>query len=414
MSEVFNEVVELLYAGGGDELISKMEPTQSDVATHERKKRAITAGLSGIGAAAGAAGLGYAAHEFRGGVKEAKKAKPKIGTWKAVKTAAKNRKLATALVPLEVAGLGGELMATKILHGDTKKKNPAAITKKRDPADLMSQASDRADRGLDKLTKTPGGMTRSVITNPKVQRKGAEYTKKTAGALKRLPNKLKTHNEQFDKRLETRSRTESVVGHGVLGGALTGLPLAIKPGKRAAALAGAGIASGATYGALKPLTHPGGKAWSHSEKTKRKKIKKSDDVDVVWSGDFAKRDDDKQQVFGWASVIEVDGEPIVDLQGDIISAEEMEKAAYVYVQKSRKGGDMHLRKGLEPVHKSDMIESLVVTDEKREAMGLPDSVPTGWWVGFQVNDPEHWADIKSGKRTGFSIHGHGKRTPAGV
>ena len=39
-------------------------------------------------------------------------------------------------------------------------------------------------------------------------------------------------------------------------------------------------------------------------------------VDVVWDGEIAKADVDKQQLFGWASVVEVDGEPVVDLQGD--------------------------------------------------------------------------------------------------
>jgi hypothetical protein len=108
----------------------------------------------------------------------------------------------------------------------------------------------------------------------------------------------------------------------------------------------------------------------------------------------------------------VDGEPVVDLQGDYISADEMEKAGYSYVMKSRKGGDMHLRNNWEPIQKSEMIESFIVTEDKRAAMGLPDSVPTGWWVGFQVQDQQVWADIKDGKRTGFSIHGHGKRSPA--
>jgi len=37
-------------------------------------------------------------------------------------------------------------------------------------------------------------------------------------------------------------------------------------------------------------------------------------------------------------------------------------------------------------------------------------VPSGWWVGFKVQDPEVWAKVKTGERTGFSIHGHGRRT----
>ena len=112
-------------------------------------------------------------------------------------------------------------------------------------------------------------------------------------------------------------------------------------------------------------------------------------------------------------MIEIDGEQITDLQGDRISPDEMEKSAYEFVVKSRKGGDMHLRDNWAPIHKSDMIESFMVTPEKRDAMGLPSSVPTGWWVGFQVNDPEVWAKVKSGERTGFSIHGRGRRETVG-
>ena len=58
---------------------------------------------------------------------------------------------------------------------------------------------------------------------------------------------------------------------------------------------------------------------------------------------------------------------------------------------------------------SNMIESFVVTQEKKQALGLP-RAPTGWWVGFQVNDPELWSKVKSGQRTGFSIHGRGVRS----
>jgi hypothetical protein len=133
---------------------------------------------------------------------------------------------------------------------------------------------------------------------------------------------------------------------------------------------------------------------------------------VVWEGEFSKVDSDKRQVFGWASIVEVNGEPVVDLQGDYIDIDEIEKSAYDYVIKSRKGGDMHRRNSDDtPLHLSDMIESFVVTPEKKEALGLPDSVPNGWWVGYKINDPEAWNVIKSGKRLGFSIHGRGMRTP---
>lgn len=151
-------------------------------------------------------------------------------------------------------------------------------------------------------------------------------------------------------------------------------------------------------------------------KTKKKveeKVHKSEAFDVTWEGEISKIDTDKRQVFGWASIVEMNGEPVVDLQGDYISIEEIEKSAYEYVVKSRKGGDMHKRVGEEPLHASDMIESFLVTPEKISKMGLPEgSLPVGWWVGYQVNNDDLWAEVKSGKRTGFSIHGRGQRSPA--
>ena len=48
-------------------------------------------------------------------------------------------------------------------------------------------------------------------------------------------------------------------------------------------------------------------------------------------------------MFGWASIVSVNGKPVVDRQGDLIDADEMEKSAYEYVIKSRRGGDQHRR-----------------------------------------------------------------------
>lgn len=133
---------------------------------------------------------------------------------------------------------------------------------------------------------------------------------------------------------------------------------------------------------------------------------------IEWEGTFTKFDSDKRQVFGWASIVSINGKPIVDTQGDLIDADEMEKSAYEYVIKSRKGGDQHKRTDEgEAFHASDMIESFVVTPEKKERLGLPDDMPIGWWVGFKVNNDETWRKVKNGEVTGFSIHGRGKREP---
>lgn len=326
--EILAEVVELIY-GPGSELVSKMSPTQSDLSTSaqkkDRKQRVATAGLSAVGAGAGAAGLAYGGHKIGQAYRGARKTATR---GKALKAAVGHEKLGAALIPLEVAGLGGELMATKILHNDTKKKTVSkGVLVKKDLGDLLNNSSE---------VPSKKSVTRAMLKTSN-RKKAVEYTKKTHGKLRRFPDKPVTYNE-------VEKREDDL------------------------------------------------------------------EIDVIWNAEISKADADKQQIFGWASVVEVNGEPVVDLQGDRISVDEMEKAGYEYVMKSRKGGDMHLRDNWSPIQKSEMIESFIVTPEKRDAMGLPDSVPTGWWVGFKVQDPDVWSKVKSGERTGFSIHGHGRRS----
>lgn len=134
------------------------------------------------------------------------------------------------------------------------------------------------------------------------------------------------------------------------------------------------------------------------------------DAEMTWEVEFSKFDEDKHLVFGWASVVKKNGEDVVDLQGDYIHIDDVEKSAYDYVLTSRKGGHQHRRDGDAPVHVSDMVESFVVTPEKIEKMGLPEDTPLGWWTGFKVHDEDTWQRVKKGELTGFSVHGRGKRT----
>lgn len=219
----------------------------------DRTKRQVTAGLSATGAVAGAGGLAYAGHDIL------------IGRRKAVRAGTKYKipMKTKALIPLEIAGLGGEVAATAILHGDTKKP----VSKR---------------------------------------------------------------------------------------------------------------------------------------------------VDVEIAGTFSKFDDEKKRAYGWASVVTMDGEPVVDRQGDYIGLDDIEEAAYTYVRKSRVTGDMHRRTtgedGSDSPHKAgELIESVVFTVDKCHAMGLPANFAGKWWMGVQVEDDEVWAEVKKGNRTGFSIHGKGLR-----
>ena len=136
---------------------------------------------------------------------------------------------------------------------------------------------------------------------------------------------------------------------------------------------------------------------------------------------IAKMDDERRLAFGWASVaIRVDGEQIEDWQNDMIDPEDLESAAYNFVELYREGGEMH-EKGDVAV----LIESVVFTEEKQEAIGIPPgTLPVGWWIGFHVTDPEVWEKgkafrgktdkevwekVKNGEYSMFSIGGEAER-----
>lgn len=119
-----------------------------------------------------------------------------------------------------------------------------------------------------------------------------------------------------------------------------------------------------------------------------------------------KSDDEKMLAFGWASIsMRVDGKLIKDWQDDIVEPGDLEKAAYDYVLLYREGGEMHERGGA-----AVLIESVVFTEEKMRAMGIPaGTLPVGWWIGFKVTDKEVWEKVKDGTYQMFSIEGEAER-----
>jgi hypothetical protein len=115
-----------------------------------------------------------------------------------------------------------------------------------------------------------------------------------------------------------------------------------------------------------------------------------------------KSDASRQNVFGWANVVvKTDGEQVVDLHDDVIDPDELEQAAYRFNVEFRSSGVMHKGEA-----QGDLIESLMVTPTKLEAMGLAkDALPTGWWVGFHFDDAELFGKVKDGTYSMFSIQG---------
>lgn len=133
-----------------------------------------------------------------------------------------------------------------------------------------------------------------------------------------------------------------------------------------------------------------------------------EELEGILKGRFKvmKSDDEKMLAFGWASVsMRVDGEVIEDWQKDIVEPEDLENAAYEFVLLYREGGEMHERGGA-----AVLIESVVFTEEKMWAMGIPaGTLPIGWWIGFKVLDKDVWEKVKDGTYQMFSIEGEAER-----
>jgi len=116
-----------------------------------------------------------------------------------------------------------------------------------------------------------------------------------------------------------------------------------------------------------------------------------------------KLDDEARIVWGWASVVSIDGKPMVDRQGDIISAEVMTKAADNFMADVRTAKAMH-----EGGKIGEVIHSFPLTKALGEALGVYSALE-GWVVAMKVHDDDVWKRVKSGELAAFSIGGMGKR-----
>lgn len=116
---------------------------------------------------------------------------------------------------------------------------------------------------------------------------------------------------------------------------------------------------------------------------------------------------EKGLVYGWASVIEKDGQIVTDHEGDRIEIDELTQAAHNFISKSRNGGILHDESGH---HIGHIVESVVFSKELQKALGI-DLGKVGWLVGYQIVDPRVKMLAKSGMLKAFSIGGKGKRVP---
>jgi cation transport regulator ChaB len=112
-----------------------------------------------------------------------------------------------------------------------------------------------------------------------------------------------------------------------------------------------------------------------------------------------KVDDEQRIVYGWASVVSEDGEPVVDTQGDVISPVEMEKMANDFMLDVRTAKAMHKGEKI-----GEVIHSLPLTADLAKALGVHTDLE-GWIVGMKIYDDAVWAAVKGGDFGGFSIGG---------
>lgn len=133
------------------------------------------------------------------------------------------------------------------------------------------------------------------------------------------------------------------------------------------------------------------------------KVSELTKTDFESRGEVTKMDDEKRIVYGYASVISKNGEPIVDRQGDIITAEELEKAASEFMLSSRIGKTMHSG---EPT--TTIIHSFPMTDEIKKAYQI-ESPYEAWLIAVKVHDDTTWDMVKRGELKDFSIGGKATR-----
>jgi len=119
--------------------------------------------------------------------------------------------------------------------------------------------------------------------------------------------------------------------------------------------------------------------------------------------EFEKATNGGRFVRGFASVSSVGGQPVEDYQGDLVSIDELTKAAHQFICDARVAKAMHSGSQI-----GDVVESVIVDDAFAKALGATTD-KRGWWIGMKISDPAVQKRIASGELKAFSIGGRGTR-----
>lgn len=97
-----------------------------------------------------------------------------------------------------------------------------------------------------------------------------------------------------------------------------------------------------------------------------------------------------------------------DFQNDIMTPEEIEKAAHDFMTHSRVIGSMHERE----INARPVESYIAPQDLEFDGINGNQLVRKGSWVlGIKVNDPEEWSKVLNGEYQGISVHGEANRDP---
>jgi hypothetical protein len=130
--------------------------------------------------------------------------------------------------------------------------------------------------------------------------------------------------------------------------------------------------------------------------------------------EIAKSSVPDRTVTGWVTVVTGDdGQPIIDEEDHLLPVMVLEKA----VQRAfaRRSGQGAVGINHKPEHRrsADLVESFVVTAEKRAALGLGEGQREGWIATIKVSHPEPIRRVDSGELKELSLKGLGTgRVPA--
>lgn len=123
------------------------------------------------------------------------------------------------------------------------------------------------------------------------------------------------------------------------------------------------------------------------------------------NGRVIAKDDVKKIVWAWANVITEGGVPVVDVQDDMITPDELVKCTTDFMVDERVGNTDHVGGQTHMV-----IHSLPLTYELAKAFGIQTD-NEGWLVGLRVDDEPTMQRVDVGDLIALSIEGSGDRTP---